>query len=245
MAGWQAAGIILSASRFGEGGLILSIFVAERGLRRGLARGAAKSRQRGLYEPGNQVTATWNARLAEQLGSFRVEPDRFVAAAFMDDALRLACLGAALSVADMALPEQAAHPASYAALMALLDALIEDESFLQLYLRFELVLLTELGFGLDLSRCALTGTTEDLAYVSPRTGKAASLQAGAIYRDRLLPLPRMLGGVIEAANEIEDLLAGLRISGHFLERHVLEAKGPALSAARQLFIDRLRRGNLD
>ncbi len=235
---WTDQAIVLGSRRQGEGSLTLSLLTREHGRHKGLVRGGAKSRQRGLYEPGNLVTASWNARLAEHLGLLRIEAGTSYAASLLEDPLRLACLEAATAMAETALPERSPYPALFDGLKDLLVQLGRDEAYAPAHLRWELLLLRELGYGLDLESCAVTGEKTDLAYVSPRTGRAVSINAGAAYKDRLLILPRLLGGIGRAgAGEVEDLLDGLALTGAFLER-LLERQMPPV---RTLYIDRIAR----
>jgi DNA repair protein RecO (recombination protein O) len=240
---WTDDAILLKSSPHGETSLVVSLLTSSRGRQVGLIRGAQKSRQRGLYEIGNRVAATWNARLAEHLGLFRLEPIDSIAAVIFDDALRLVCLDAAIALADISLPEREPHGHAFLALSVLLDSLRRDESYAVAHLKFELTLLTELGFGLDLAACAVTGATSELAYVSPRTGRAVSLAAGAAYRERLLILPRLLGGLgREGTSDPQDLLDGLSLSGFFFERSIFPAgQGRAMPLSRARYIERLTR----
>jgi DNA repair protein RecO (recombination protein O) len=238
---WTDRAIMLGARRQGEGSLILSLLTREHGRHKGLVRGGARSRQRGLYEPGNIVTATWYARLAEHLGLLRIEPGQSHAAMLLDDPLRLACLEAAVAVVEAGLPERVAYPGIFDGLASLLGRLSADDGFAALHLHWEVLVLADLGYGLDLASCAVTGGTSDLAWVSPRTGRAVSQAAGEAYRDRLLVLPRLLGGVGRGGGEVADLLDGLVLTGSFLERHVFAPRGLALPEARGRYVERLAR----
>jgi|ERR1700735_5195715 DNA repair protein RecO (recombination protein O) len=238
---WTDQAIMLGARRQGEGSLILSLLTRGHGRHKGLVRGGAKSRQRGLYEPGNLVTATWHARLAEHLGLLQIEPGQFHAAHLLDDPLRLACLEAAVAVSEAGLPERVAYPGVFAGLASLLASLSADDGFAAVHLRWELLVLRDLGFGLDLGSCAVSGSAEDLAWVSPRSGRAVSQSAGDAWRDRLLVLPRLLGGIGGGGGEVADLLDGLALTGSFLERHVFAPCGLRLPEARSRYLDRLAR----
>jgi DNA repair protein RecO (recombination protein O) len=238
---WTDEAIVLGARKQGEGSLVVALLTGTHGAHRGLVRGAAKSRERGLYEPGNRVLAHWNARLSEHLGLLRLEPVAFAAAAVMEDPLRLACLAAATALAEAALSERAAHPSVYRALVGLLDAIERDEGWAALHLRYEVALLAELGFGLDLDTCAVTGAADDLAFVSPRTGRAVSRAGAGAYADRLMVLPRLLGGTGSGGADLHDLLDGLALTGFFLDRQVFGGEGRPMPAARGRYLDRLRR----
>lgn len=229
---WSDQAFVLSARPFGEGAALVALLTRDHGRHNGLVKGGASRKDRGTYQPGNKVAASWRARLDDQLGSLRCEPLGPGTASFLDDRSRLAAISSACALCETALPEREIHGALYEALDALM-ASMNGESWPEIYIRWELVLLRELGFGLDLSACAATGNTEALAFVSPRTGRAVSADAGRPYRDRLLKLPGFLVGEGEA--DMAEVQAGLRLTGHFLERHI-----PRLPAARTRFIDRLR-----
>jgi DNA repair protein RecO (recombination protein O) len=192
-----------------------------------------------MLEIGNRLKVTWRARLDEQLGNFTAEPVDAVSAVLLHDALKLAALASACAVADIVLPEREPHEDVYDATARLTDAITgEDAAWPADYVRWELELLTALGFGLDLTQCAVTGDRDDLAFVSPKTGRAVSRAAGQGYIDRLLPLPAFLLG--DARSDRSDHLAGLRLTGWFLDRHVLH--GPITDKrleTRSRFVDRL------
>jgi len=238
---WTDEAIVLGARRQGEGSLIVTLLTRTYGRQRGLVRGGAKSRQRGAYEPGTRVTASWRARLEEHLGHLTIDPGTSYVAGLLDDPLRLGCLEAAVALAELTLPEREPHPAAFDGLVRLLQHLDRDDGYAAAHLRWELDLLAELGYGLDLSACAVTGTTEDLAWVSPKTGRAVSAGAGAAYKDRLLVLPRLLGGTGSGGSDAEDLLDGLTLTASFLERQALMPRGQGLPPARTRYVDRIGR----
>ncbi|MFO0995195.1 MAG: DNA repair protein RecO [Alphaproteobacteria bacterium] len=236
---WSDEGIVLSARRHGESAAIAVLLTEAHGRHAGLVRGGSGKRARGVLERGNRVHASWHARLEEHLGTFRCELVQSTAAGMLDDPLRLAVLSSACAVAEAALPEREPHPLVYAGLARVLDSL-EGDAWGETYVRWELALLGDLGFGLDLGACAATGETESLAYVSPRTGRAVSLAAGEPYKDRLLALPGFLleeGGVAEPAA----LSAGLGLTAHFLAQHVLAPHGRTLPDARFRLAERIAR----
>lgn len=235
---WSDTGIVLAARRHGENAAVVSLLTEHHGRHAGLARGARG--RRGLYQAGNTLSARWRARLAEHLGHYACELVRARAGLLLDDPPRLAALAAVCALAESALPERHPYPRVYAALGRLLDALEATERWAEEVVRWELALLGELGFGLDLSTCAATGATEGLAYVSPRSGRAVSRGAGAPYADRLLPLPRFLRGPDAAAGSAADIADGLRLTGRFLDKHVFRGQGGRMPAARARLIERLR-----
>ena len=232
---WSDDGFVLSARAHGEHALIVQILTRDHGRHAGLVHGGQSARQRGTYQSGNRVAADWSARLAEQLGSFRCELLENYAAGLLDDAGRLLALSAAAVVAEKALPEREAHPGCYHAFAVLLEALASDH-WAEIYVRWELGLLADLGFGLDLSCCAGGGDSDDLAYVSPKTGRAVSSAAGEPYRERLLALPGFLLG--RGAGGDQAIAEGLALTAHFLERHVFHPQDRELPQARQRLAQR-------
>lgn len=239
---WEDEGIVLAARRHGESALIVHLLTRGHGRHAGLVRGGQGRKLRTVYQIGNRVAAVWKARLAEYLGALGGELLRGHAAHFIDDPARLACLAAAAALAQSALPEREPHPQAFAGLSTLLESLDADRGWAVGYVEWELMLLTELGFGLDLSRCAATGETADLVYVSPRSGQAVSAAAGEPYRDKLLRLPHFL--LVRAEQNTpspQDVLDGLALTEYFLERRVFEPHGRRMPQARSRFIDLLRR----
>ena len=232
---WSDQAIVLSSRRHGENGAILSVLSAMHGRHAGLVRGGGGRRGNSLLQPGNLLNVTWKARLAEQLGVFSWEPIQSFSALWLDDSKRLAAIASMASLADAVLLEREPCVASWQAFLAFLSGLDQDD-WLVRYVTWEMTLLDDLGFGLDLSCCAASGTTEDLIYVSPKSGCAVSRKEGAPYHDRLLPLPAFL--LHKGAADVGEILAGLRLTSYFLERHVLEG-GKMAPPARTRFITRL------
>ena len=239
---WQGPAVVLGVRPHGESGAVVSLLTEAMGRHAGLARGGASRAQSAVWLPGNLVEARWVARLAEQLGALTGEMVHPAAALAMEDPLALALLAAACAVADGALPEREPHPRCFHGLVALIARLPDGPAALPDYIRWEAELLGELGYGLDLGRCALTGGTEDLAWVSPKTGRAVSATAGAPWADRLLPLPRFLLGQSGPASRAElwtDSLAGLRLTGHFLGRDAFGHLRGGLPSPRGMLQDRV------
>jgi DNA repair protein RecO (recombination protein O) len=234
---WRDEAIILGVRRHGEGSVILEVMTPSRGRHMGLVRGGRSSRMRALLQPGNSVEVTWRARLDEHLGNFAIEADRLRAAMLMETPMALN--GLQLLAAHMRLlPERDPHAALYRAALVILDNLDEPEKAARLLIRFELAILEELGFGLDLARCAATGQTADLAFVSPKTGRAVSREAGAPWAGKLLDLPAFLAPAAPSAEpplEIQ-VRAGFTLSGHFLSRHVWEPRGIRPPDSRAAFV---------
>ncbi|SLN44311.1 DNA repair protein RecO [Oceanibacterium hippocampi] len=203
----------------------------------GLVRGGGGRRLAGVLQPGNQLSVDWTGRLEQHLGTFKVELSNARAAPLLDDRKRLAALSAACALCEVALPEREPHGPLYDALLILLEALADDDlTWPMVYLRWELGLLAELGFGLDLDACALTGATEGLAYVSPRSGRAATAEAAGLHRHKLLALPGFFvgeRGVGPSDDAADDIRAGFALTGHFLERWLFDGGPAKMPAARQ------------
>jgi DNA repair protein RecO (recombination protein O) len=234
MTDWRDEGVILSLRPHGETAAILEVFTRSHGRHAGVVRGGGSRRMAAMLQPGTQVQADWRARLGEHLGTYTLEPLQS-RAHVLSDRLALAGLLAICALLRVTLPERAAHPGLWAATMPLLDSL-GTPPWPSAYLRWELRLLDELGYGLDLSSCAATGATDGLAFVSPRTGRAVSRTGAGDWADRLLPLPPGLTGT--AALDAEALAQGFRLTGHFLNRELAEgAHGRPLPEARGRLID--------
>ena len=211
---WRDQGALLTMRLHGESAAIIEVFTAAHGRHAGVVRGGGSRRMAAMLQPGSQVQVAWAARLNEHLGHFVVEPIAS-RAAILADRLALAGLNAICALLHLALPERDPHPGLYQRTIALLDLLTTGD-WPPAYLRWEMDLLEELGFGLDLSRCALTGSREDLAFVSPRSGRAVSRSAAGDWAARLLPLPPMLLG--QGPASAHDIAQGLALTGHFLNR---------------------------
>lgn len=245
---WTDDAIIVSARRYGESSALVMLLSRNHGRHAGLVRGYASRRNRGVLTPGNGVRAHWRGRVADMLGSFTLEPASAIGAGLLGERDRLAALAAACAIVETALAEREPHPRAFEDLSAVVTALASDRHWGEAYVGWEVRLLAELGFGLDLTRCAVTGAGDGLAYVSPRTGRAVSLTAAGPWRDRLLVLPGFLVTGGRAASD-EEVLAGLTLTEHFLKRHVYgvvttgmssAAPGfPHLPPARRLLVDRL------
>lgn len=231
---WQDEGILLSARAHGERDVLTSLLTFEHGRHAGLVIAGTSRRLSPMLQPGNRLEVAWKARLEGHLGRFAVEPRRLFASLLLEDALRLAASGAACALVEAALPEREPHAAIYAALLTLMEHLAANPGWPESFVRFELLLLTELGYGLDLSVCAVTGGTEELVYVSPKTGKAVSREGAGEWADRLLPLPGFLIGAAPADDA--QIGQGLRLAGHFLRRHIFEPADRALPIVRDRLV---------
>lgn len=229
---------VLSARAHGETGAIVELLTAQHGKYAAHVAGGSSRKIRPFLQPGAQVLARYRARVSDQLGSAMLEPVGEGPAALFDDPLALAGLAAAAAVAAGALPEREPHPGAYLAFEALTSALTHPDIWPAVFVRFEAGLLQDLGFGLDLSKCAATGAVDDLVYVSPRTGRAVSRQAGEPYKDRLLTLPPfMLSSQTGLA--AGDVGAGLALTGHFLQAFIFGPLNRPLPLARLWLLDRL------
>ncbi len=236
---FQDQGIIISARKYGEFDAVIDVLTADHGRHAGLVKGGMGRRQRGTLQPGNEVILTWRGRLETQLGTYSVELRNARSAAFLDYPSKLGVLNSVCAILSLSLGEREEHRVLYDGLQVLLDTLEQvDEqpkNWGALLVRWEIGLLSELGFGLDLSCCASTGVTDDLVYVSPKSGRAVSREAGLPYHDRLLPLPAFLraGGEVT----LDDVRDGLHLSEFFLERHVLHPQNKKLPQARRMLMD--------
>ena len=237
---WRDHGILLTSRRHGEMAAIIEVFTEGHGRHAGVVRGGASRKIAPILQPGAQLDVLWRARLEEHIGTFVVEPLRSRAAAAFSGRLALAGLNAVVSLLSFCLPEREPHPAIYRRTEQLMDLLGQDEVWSLAYLRWELALLEELGFGLDLSACAVTGATEGLVYVSPKSGRAVSTAGAGKWADKLLPLPRCLRGE-GAAPDIE-IADALRTTGYFLESHLAPSLGHTpLPDARARFVTQFTR----
>ncbi len=236
---WRAEGIVLAVRAFGESSAIVEAFTRAQGRHAGVVKGGAGRRMGPVLQPGALLALTWRARLDAHLGTYTAEPVRG-RAALLSDPLALSAMASVCALLAFALPEREAHPALLDVTLLLLDRLETDGGWPADYLNWEMRLLEETGFGLDLGTCAVTGATEGLAFVSPRTGHAVSRQGAGRWVDRLLPLPAALTGAGPA--DAADLLSGLDVTGHFLERSLAAALGDRpLPPARGRLMARMRR----
>ena len=237
---WREEGFLLSARRHGESAAILEVFTPDHGRHAGVLRGGASRKMAPHLQPGTQLDVTWRARLEDHIGAFTVEPVRSRAATAMASRRALAGLNAVCALLQFCLPEREAHGALYRRSEQLLDLLPQQDLWPLAYLNWEVALLDALGFGLDLTKCASTGTTEELVYVSPKSGRAVSRAAAGVWADKLLPLPRCLRGEGEA--EDAEIALALSTTGYFLALKVAPALGhKPIPEARARFLDLLDR----
>jgi DNA repair protein RecO (recombination protein O) len=232
---WTDEGIVLGAKRHGEANAILELMTREHGRHLGLVRGGGGTRLRPVLQPGNRLSSTWRARLDEHLGLYVVEGLDARAASFLPVPHALYGMTHLAALCRL-LPERDPHPQIHAALDEVLDGLLDARRAGPNVVRFELQLLAELGFGLDLASCAAGGGDTDLVYVSPKSGRAVSRQAGEPWKDKLLPLPAFLDDAGTVEPSVQDIADGFLLTGFFLVRHVLEPRGLSLADARASFI---------
>ena len=237
---WTDEGLILGGRRFGEGGLILDVLTKTKGRRSGLVYGGASRARRAQYEAGNTVSLSWTGRLEEQLGRFDVaEASRERASRVLDDAGALSAISAVTTLLRGALDEgDAAGSALYEATTILLDQIEAREVWPALYVRWELGLLSALGFGLDLDECALSGANDGLTHVSPKTGRAVRGSEAEEYVSRLLRLPGFLVRP-GAPLGVDDIADGLALTGYFIEARVFNGMNRAVPPQRAQLVARL------
>lgn len=237
---WRDEAALLAVRPFGETSVIIEVFSATHGRHAGVVRGGTSRKVAPTLQPGAQLSVTWKARLESHLGSFSVEPLRSRAAAAMGDRLALAGLNAVCGLLALVLPEREAHPALYDRTIALLDLLGQGDLWPLAYLRWEQALLEEMGYGLDLSACAVHGVNEDLTYVSPKSGRAVSRAGAGEWADRMLPLPPVLAGKGDASSS--EILIALGTTGYFLENRLIRALGDRpVPPARARLLDAIAR----
>ncbi len=235
---FESDAFVLGARAHGETGAIVDLLTEEKGRYVAHVAGGASRRMKPFLQAGARVIVRFRARTSEQLGSAALEPVGEGPAALFDDPLALSGLSAAAAVAQGALPEREPHPGAFLAFEALAGAFVHPDIWPAVFVRFEAGLLEELGFGLDLSKCAATGSTDDLVYVSPKSGRAVSRKAGEPYRDRMLVLPPFMLGS-QAGLAEGDVGAGLALTGHFLEQFVFHPQNRPLPPARIWLVDKL------
>jgi len=235
---WRDEGVLLAVRKHGENAVIIDVLTQSHGRHAGVVRGGAGRKQAPVLQPGAQLDLVWKARLEEHLGSFTVEPLRSRAAQVMTDPLALAGLSSTVGLLCFSLPEREIYPKLYTISVNLLDLMCVTDAWPLAYLQWEIQLLEMLGFGLDLSRCAVSGEIDDLIYISPKTGRAVAAHHAGEWKTRLLPLVPCMKGEGNAENS--EISEGLRTTGHFLEKWLAPSLGDRpLPMARQRLVDRL------
>ncbi len=237
---WRDEGIIIGVRRHGETSAIVEVMTRAHGRHLGLVRGGRSRKMQPMLQPGNRLDLIWRARLDEHLGTFQAEPIELNAARLFDTAT--AVYGLQTVAAHLRLlPERDPHPALFETLALVLSHLEDSRAAGELVVRFELMLLDELGFGLDLSCCAATGSRDGLVYVSPKSGRAVSAEAGRPWHDQMLPLPAFLDRRHGVSADLAAYEQAYRLTGYFFGRHVYEPRGMAPPEARAGFVAALRR----
>ena len=235
---WIDEGIFLNARTLGESASVVTILTSSHGRQAGLVRGGASRRQRAILQTGNFVQCAWRGRLQENLGTFTIELIHPIAATLLNNGMSLAGLSSACALVEAFLPEGELNAAVFLALRRLLKAIAQNDKWFPEYVKWEVSLLSEMGFGLSLEVCAATGQTDNLRWVSPKTGKAVSAEAGAPYADRLLPLSQFL--ISPDSATFQDLEDGFELRTHFLAR-AAESNGCVLPPARNRLLDSFSR----
>lgn len=229
---WTDEAVILGTRRHGENSVIAEVMTRVRGRHLGLVRSGRSKAMQPVLQPGNLVEVTWRARLEDHLGEFRLEPVKSRAAGLMETAVSVYGVQAMAALLRL-LPERDPHPHLFDALNVILDHFDDPFDACELYIRFELAVLNDLGFGLDLTECAATGTRSDLLYVSPKSGRAVSRIAGEPYADKMLRYPAFLGEQVSTAATAESLADAFGLTAYFLTRHVYEPRGLKMADARE------------
>ena len=242
---WQDEAIVLSAARHGEADAVLEVMTRSHGRARGFIKGGLGRRNRANLSVGNRLSVKWWARLENNLGRFTIELIHSPLGQMMGDGARISALSAVTAVVSSTLPERENHEAVFDGLTSVLDLLEHDEGGAALWggalVRLEAAILVDLGYGLDLSECAGGGDAGNLAFISPKTGRAVSAEMGAPYKEKLLPLPAFLSKGKLGDASAEDVLAGLRLTGYFLDRNVWAVHGTGQPPARDRFNASLHR----
>ena len=237
---WRDQGILLSVRRHGETSAIIEVFTPGQGRHAGVVRGGTSRKIAPILQPGAQLDVVWRARLEEHIGSFTVEPVRSRAAVAMGDRMALAGLNTVTALLTFCLPEREPHEALYQRTQALLDLLDQQAVWPLAYLQWEVKLLEEMGYALDLATCAVTGTTDNLCYVSPKSGRAVSRKGAGEWADRLLPLPDILRG--QGDGEDDQIAQAFVTTGYFLEAHLArDLGGKPLPEARARYVEAFTR----
>lgn len=236
---WQDEGAVLAVRKHGESSVIADIFTSKHGRHAGIVRGGIGRKLRPALQPGSQISVSWRARLDEHLGVFTIEPIRSRSAAALADKLALAGLNAVTALLLTTLPERDPHPALYTQTVQLLDLLGQSDVWPLAYLRWEMALLDDMGFGLELGACAVSGANDRLIYISPKSGRAVAESAAGEWADRMLPLPDVMRGEGEGTNA--EIARALGTTGHFIENRLFRSLGDRpVPSARGRLIDVLR-----
>ncbi len=243
---WNDDAIILSSRPYSENSLVVTLLSIERGLHSGMVRGAKKNAA--MIQPGNHVCAVWKSRLEEQLGTFQIESKKNYASLILDDPLKLSAMTSLCSLLCRTLPERDPHPQLFEHMLVFLTDLVEasKEDFLSDYITLELLILSNLGFGLDLSECVAGGSAQNLTYVSPKSGCSVSHEHGLAYDTKLLKLPSFLRPETdltskEKAGDMREIIDGITLTNYFLEKYIFTQDYAHMPPARERFINRIQK----
>ena len=234
---WEDEGILLSVRNYGENNAIIVCFTNNHGRHAGMVRQAYSAKQNNALEPGMQLNLVWNARLNEHLGIFLIDKIKSRTANLIQTKQKLLGFNSLISLLLISLPERESFEKLYKATVNLVDMMETEKSWVSSYVRWELLLLAELGFGLDLSECALTGESLNLAYVSPKSGRAVSSSAGLEWKNKLLCLPEFLTISHDfVERDLKHIHVGMALTGYFLEKWLMDSLAkPTLPEARNRF----------
>jgi DNA repair protein RecO (recombination protein O) len=240
---WQDTGIILTVRPYGEAAAIARVLTREHGLHAGYVHSAQRSgRLRSILEQGNVVQAAWNSKSGEDsLGAYQLELEQSIGPYVFEDSIKLLAVQSLCQILDIAAPEREVHQALFDSSYAFITSL-ENEHFMAMYVVWEITLLTALGFGLDLSRCVASGQSENLIYVSPKSGCAVSAEAGEEYKDKLFAMPSFLNG--GGDDSTVEIAKGLKITGHFLQKQVFDPVYKKLPQAREQLYNKICEQNV-
>ena len=234
---WNDEGVVISVRRHGEMAWVVDLLTAEHGRHAGFVHGKNKSRERNGLQLGNQVDARWRSRLIEQLGTYNCELIKARSAILFHDPIRLIAMSSVCGMCYLGISERVPCRDIFDGVIRFLDVLEQGKQWYSLYVTWELELLSQLGFGLDLKSCAITGRPDNLSYVSPRTGRAATREAAKPYSDRLMRLPQFMVDKKYSSPSFKDIIQGLTITGHFLERNLMQPQGRKFPRARLRLIE--------
>jgi DNA repair protein RecO (recombination protein O) len=232
---WQDEAVVIGVKRHGENSVIAELMTKTRGRHLGLVRSGRSRAMQPVLQPGNRVDAIWRARLHDHLGEFKLEPLKLRAGQLMESGISLFGVQAMGTLLRL-LPERDPHPHLYETLDVILDNIYEPSDAGELFVRFELAVLNDLGFGLDLTECVATGARERLVYVSPKSGRAVCEEAGAPYANKMLALPQFLSPEHKRAADHQALSDAFKLTGYFLHRHVYDPRGISETSARDSFV---------
>jgi len=240
---WRDEGLITGLKKYGETSVILETMTKMHGRHLGLVKGGRSKRMHAMLQPGNQIEIVWRARLDEHLGTFAVEATVLRAARLLANPEALHALNLITSLLRL-MPERDPHPNLYRAASLIADELDTSEHVPAMLVRFEMIILAELGFGLDLDTCAATGGHDDLIYVSPKSGRAVSREAGAPYHNKLLALPAFLRDDHQAIKPPScDIRAGFKLTEYFLMRDLFAPRGLPMPEAHHAYVAEISKSN--